>query len=352
MPSTTLTSDGIVLAAAMMRRGGNRGRLLSLVGQAPYDEQHFHYLSTHQGAYLLGISARSVGDLFVELVAGGVLERRPGAGSRPDGWRARGDIRRWSVEWPRRRAPDGADFVRLVMVEHGYLVAVVPGMPAASVPGSIAGREAELLPGSIAGRRESLLPGPRAGQEGPRYRPAMGPGTPSSSSWSPGPRRPPLRVGGPSLRVVGGVGEEEEEEEGESKLAEEEPYARALASIVYRVTGRPVWGRGLTQLARVKGRLSLERAERALAGVPGEPSWPMVLAALEHAAEQSSSSPPERAETWLVPVSWRNGDDHDRVETRRCQGLAAAWTLVNDLRAGHGWPDGASGLEVDDPVKA
>ena len=81
--TTTLTAEGAVLAVVMMRRPGNRGRLILLIAGAPTDDDGFHYLGVRPAAHYLGTGTGHVHNLLRQLVAGSVVERRAGAGRRP-----------------------------------------------------------------------------------------------------------------------------------------------------------------------------------------------------------------------------------------------------------------------------
>jgi hypothetical protein len=278
----TLSPEGVVLAAVMMRRGGNRARLLTLIGGAPHDAEHFHQLSTRQAAYVLGTSTRYVHRVLVELVAAGVLERRAGAGSRADAWRVRGDVRRWSVLWPVRR---DADHVRLILSDAGHVIEVeAPQLPKVSLTpiGQRNGKFVATFMGSDPGGVVLTHRGQRGGS-GLRQPMAVDI-NPSSSSEADDP-------GCPSTN-------------GERKRrSESDVYAAELARIVRRMTGRPAIGRGLERLAALSGSLPLDRAEHALAGLPTDAGWPMVLGALEAEAAEPIE-PGRNGKRVTVMTSW------------------------------------------------
>jgi hypothetical protein len=279
----TLTPEGVVLAAAMMRKAGNRGRLLLLIAGAPYDVEHFHELSVRTAAHFLGLSARYVHELFVALVSSGMVERRPGAGSRSDAWRVRGDVTRWAVLWPPRRDPD---HVRLILAQAGHLLDVRPAAPEPIARGSIAQREADFARGFIAQQSPELSRGSIAQQKARRLRAGLEPNTtvlPHAPESVPVPETTTAEGGGRARAL-------------EPMAAE---WVRQVSGVVYRRTGRPVIGRGADRLGRLHGRLSVEQADQCLAMLPDGAGFGVVMGALEVAA----SGVPARANGSSAPVA-------------------------------------------------
>lgn len=296
MPST-LTPEGTVLAVVMMRKIGNRARLLLLIAGAPYDDEHYHDLSSRSAARYLGLSVRYAHALFVELVAAGVIERRPGAGSRSDSWRVRGDVARWAVLWPARRDPD---HVRLILEAGGHVLDVVPVTKSPVARGSIAQREADFARGFIAERSRPVARGSIA-QRGPGGLRA-GPDTRATP--------PPLGVAaGAESSPTNGLRMRRSEADLNPMAAE---WLRQLGGVIYRRTGRPVIGRGADRLGRLFGALSIEGADRCLSSLPDGAGWGVVLGALEAAAragELPSSNGHARPDVEpppLVPVEERS----------------------------------------------
>jgi hypothetical protein len=324
----TLTSEGIVLAAVMMRRGGNRARLLVLIGGAPHDQQHFHSLSTRTAGHCLGVSIRHVHALLEQLVGAGVLERRPGAGSRPDAWRVRGDVRRWAVLWPLRRDPD---HVRLILADAGHLIDVSDVAPPPVARASMGVRGAGFARAFMGEREPALSRTNGSAREGSGLRALIEARESLSSSSS-------------ESAAVG----TDKDSERRRRSEEVEAFVWALRGIVYRATGRPTIGKGIDRLAALHGRLELDRAEQALTMLPDNAGWPLVLEALEL---EASVGPLARVNGRRVAVrySFANHEGRWAVRAEEFPTDEAAAARVAELRAGAGWPDDAAELEVDEP---
>lgn len=302
----TLTPEGVVLAAQMMRRGGNRSRVLALIGLAPHDDEHFHQLSTRTAAHYLGVSIRHVHVLFTQLVAAGVLERRLGAGSRGDAWRIRGDVARWAVLWPIRR---DVDHVRLILAELGCVIDVELVTPAPIARASIGTREARFARALMGTRGPSISRASSGTREGFGLRAPMEARAIASSSWA---------------GAEGGDGTHQGETK---KKSGTDHYVDAMAAVVYRLTGCPVFGRARGRVAALEGQLSLERAEQALTALPAGAKWPVVIETLEHEARSPGRTNGHRA-TAPDPPPVPLPDPEERPAVR---------SMLAELRGGRGW---------------
>lgn len=295
-----------MLAVAMMRRPGNRGRLLLLVAGAPADDQGFHELGVRPAAHYLGTGTGHVHNLLRQLVSGSVLERRAGAGSRPDSWRFRPEVDRWAVEWS--RAPD---HVRLTLLDAGHVVELVDAKPGVAFT-SMSERRAQFARAFMGERSSAVAFTNRGERKGSGLRAPLEVNANGSSSSSDEADR-----GGRRKR---------------SEEVEQSPFVAELSALVMRRTGRPVFGAGVDRLSALDGRLSLDDADRTLMALPSDAGFGMVLAALGAAAGPANGHRPSIA---AVPTTrvWEPEpfDEPDPGERDRVRSLLGAVRRRDDI---------------------
>ena len=287
----TLTDDGIVLATAMLRKFTRPARVLLLLSLADRDDDGWRYLSDRLAGRYLGGERRNMRRALRQLELAGVLERRPGAGSRPDGWRVEGRVIDWRVEWV--FAPDHVGMIlRDEIVPAAALSMPIPRLWRhawdATSPDFVASSSdqhenwrtknpGKMTPQTSRGSRPAASPGGRHKSRG-RGVTALTP-QPRSLLADPTGATKISALEGESLGSRSAVNGDHGPNDG-SRAA----WVEQVAAAIFHRTGAPALGRLLVRLDAVAGQLTYAQARTVIDGAPDHFRPPLLVEALEQAA--------------------------------------------------------------------